>query len=116
MGAVRVAISAFIALLPTFIMGAYREKRYLYIGLGLPVFLAFGAFSMSSAVVFSAKNRGGISEDRGLESSRLAEARKEIAVEEAKRTALGAPRPVAIVGKAMRGLEQGPQMEVERRL
>ena len=56
LGAVSVAISVFIAVLPTFMVWAYREKRYLYTALAVPVFLAFATFSMSSAVGFSAKN------------------------------------------------------------
>ena len=114
LGAVSVAISAFIALLPTLILWAYREQRYLYMALGVPVFLAFVTFSMSSAVGFAAKNRGSISEDRGLASFRLTEVKKEIAVEEAKRTALGAPRPVAVVDEAMHGLEQDRKWQWSR--
>ena len=57
-GAVSVAVSVFIALLPTLILWAVREKRFGQAVVGLPVFLAFVAFSLSSAVGFAAKNRG----------------------------------------------------------
>ncbi len=70
-GSVSVAVSAFIALLPTLILWAWRERRFLYVGLGVPVFLAFVAFSLSSAVGFAAKNRGSMTEDRSLATSRL---------------------------------------------
>ncbi len=66
LGAVSVAVSAFLALLPTLLLWAYRERRPLYILLGVPVFLAFAAFSLSSAVGFAAKNRGSLSDDRTL--------------------------------------------------
>ncbi|MFZ1110291.1 MAG: hypothetical protein WAN43_18325 [Rhodomicrobium sp.] len=105
-GSVSVAVSAFIALLPTLILWAYRERRFLYVGLGVPVFCAFVAFSLSSAVGFAAKNRGGMTEDRSLATSRLASVKQEIEEAEAKRKALGAPRPSAVVQEALRGLEQ----------
>jgi len=105
-GAVSVAVSAFIALLPTLILWALHERRFLYVGLGVPVFLAFIAFSMSSAVGFAAKNRGSMTEDRGLATSRLAGVRQEIEDAETKRKALGMPRPVTVVQEAQRGLEQ----------
>ena len=38
LGAVSVAVSAFLALLPTLLLWAYRERRTLYILLGVPVF------------------------------------------------------------------------------
>jgi hypothetical protein len=105
-GVVSVAVSAFIALFPTLISWAHREKRFLYIALGIPAFLAFGAFSLSSAVGFAAKNRGSISEDRGLVTSRLTSVSKEIANAEAKKKSLGEARPVSVIQEAMRGLEQ----------
>ena len=72
LGAVSVAVSAFLALLPTLLVWAFRERRIAYIVLGVPVFLAFAAFSLSSAVGFAAKNRGSIGEDRALAGERLA--------------------------------------------
>ena len=37
-GAVSVAVSAFIALLPTLMLWAFRERRFLYVVLGVPSF------------------------------------------------------------------------------
>ena len=37
-GAVSVAVSAFIAILPTLMLWAYRERRFLYVVLGVPSF------------------------------------------------------------------------------
>ena len=105
-GAVSVAVSAFIALLPTLMLWAYRERRFAFVLLGTPVFLAFVTFSLSSAVGFAAKNRGGITEDRNLATLRLAAVKQEIGEAESKRKALGAPRPAAVVQEALRGLEQ----------
>ena len=67
---VSVAVSLLLALLPTLILWAWRERRLLYIALGLPVFLGFAAFSLSSAIGFAAKNRGSVSEDRTLATGR----------------------------------------------
>ena len=106
LGAVSVAVSAFLALLPTLILWAYREGRSVFILLGVPVFLAFGAFSLSSAVGFAAKNRGALMEDRSLIDARLYEVKREIEVEEAKGKALGAPRLTVVVQEALHGLEQ----------
>jgi hypothetical protein len=106
LGAVSVAVSAFLALLPTLLLWAYRERRPLYIILGVPVFLAFGAFSLSSAVGFAAKNRGSISEDRALAAAKLAGVRHEIEEAEAKLKTLGAPHPFPALQEALRGLEQ----------
>src|SRR5271165_6057303 len=78
LGAVSIAVSAFIALLPTLLIWAWRERRPLYIILGVPVFLAFAAFSLSSAVGFAAKNRGSIGEDRAIANARLGEVKREI--------------------------------------
>jgi len=104
-GAVSVAVSAFIALLPTLILWAYRERRFLYVVLGVPVFLTFVAFSLSSAVGFAAKNRGSMTEDRGLATSRLTGVKQEIDDAETKRKALGTPRPFAVIQEALHGLE-----------
>src|SRR5271165_6820776 len=94
-GAVSVAVSAFIASFPTLILWAYRERRFVSVALGVPVFLAFVAFSLSSAVGFAAKNRGGMMEDRSLNTTRLNDVKRDIEAEETKRKALGSPRPVA---------------------
>ncbi|MGO9172243.1 MAG: hypothetical protein ACLP7P_09790 [Rhodomicrobium sp.] len=106
LGAVSVAVSAFLALLPTLLVWAFRERRTLYIVLGVPVFLAFAAFSLSSAVGFAAKNRGSISEDRTLASVKLEGVKHDIAETETKLKALGASRPFAVVNESLRGLEQ----------
>jgi hypothetical protein len=105
-GAVSVAVSAFIALLPTLVLWAWREKRFAQVAVGMPVFFAFVAFSLSSAVGFAAKNRGTQTEDRSLATSRLAEVRQEIGEAEARRKELGFSRPVAVIEQALRGLEQ----------
>ncbi len=106
LGAVSVAVSAFLALLPTLLLWAYRERRPLYIILGVPVFLAFGAFSLSSAVGFAAKNRGSISEDRALAAAKLAGLMQEIEEVGAKLKELPPSRPIAVLQESLRGLEQ----------
>jgi hypothetical protein len=106
LGAVSIAVSAFIALLPTLLVWAWRERRPLYLMLGVPVFLAFAAFSLSSAVGFAAKNRGSIGEDRMLASARLADVKREIEETEAAQRRIGAPRSVAMLQELLRGLEQ----------
>jgi hypothetical protein len=106
LGAVSVAVSAFLALLPTLILWAYREGRPAFILLGLPVFLAFAAFSLSSAIGFAAKNRGSISEDRALAATKLAGIRHEIEETETKLKVLGAFHPFPALQEWMRGLEQ----------
>ena len=88
LGAVSIAVSAFLALLPTLLLWAYRERRPLYIVLGVPVFLAFAAFSLSSAVGFAAKNRGSLSDDRALAAAKLAGVKQEIEEAETKLKAL----------------------------
>jgi hypothetical protein len=106
LGAVSVAVSAFLALLPTLLVWAARERRTLYVALGLPAFLAFGVFSLSSAVGFAAKNRGGLSEDRALASVKLAGVKHEIGEAEARLKDLGKARPLAVLQESLRGLEQ----------
>ena len=106
LGGVSVAVSAFLALFPTLLVWAFRERRTLYIVLGVPVFLAFAAFSLSSAVGFAAKNRGSVSEDRALAAAKLAGVRHELEQDETKLKALGASRPVAVIEGSLRGLEQ----------
>lgn len=106
LGAVSVAVSALIALFPTLLLWAWRERRIAYLILGVPVFLAFAAFSLSSAVGFAAKNRGGLSDDRARATARLVEVKREITDAEAKLKAYGQTRPLAVVQAALRGLEQ----------
>jgi hypothetical protein len=106
LGAVSVAISAFLALLPTLLLWAYRERRALYMFLGVPVFVAFAAFSLSSAVGFAAKNRGSLSDDRALASERLAGVKHEIEEAEAKLKAFGAFKSSAVLQESLRRLEQ----------
>ncbi len=105
-GAVSVAISAFIALLPTLVLWAYHERRFMQIAVAVPVFAAFVAFSLSSAVGFSAKNRGAEAEDRSAATRHLQDVRQDIADAEARRKALGSPRPVGVVHEALHGMEQ----------
>lgn len=105
-GAVSVAISAFIALLPTVVLWAYHERRFMQIAVAVPVFVAFIAFSLSSAVGFSAKNRGAEAEDRSAATRHLEDVRQEIADAEARRKALGSPRPAGVVREALHGMEQ----------
>jgi hypothetical protein len=105
LGAVSIAVSAFLALLPTLMIWAWRERRALYVILGVPVFLAFAAFSLSSAVGFAAKNRGSLGEDRMLATARLAEVKREI--EEAEtQNAFGTPRSSAVLQELLRSAEQ----------
>ncbi|MGO9475855.1 MAG: hypothetical protein ACLPWS_20980 [Rhodomicrobium sp.] len=106
LGAVSIAVSAFLALLPTLLLWAWRERRPLYIILGVPVFLAFAAFSLSSAVGFAAKNRGSVSEDRALASVKLAGVKRDMDEAERKLKALGASRPFAVVNESLSGFEQ----------
>jgi len=106
LGAVSIAVSAFLALLPTLMLWAWREGRTLYMLLGVPVFLAFAAFSLSSAIGFAAKNRGSLSEDRAFATARLAGIRHEAAEAETKLKAFGNIRPLAVVQEQLRALEQ----------
>jgi hypothetical protein len=106
LGAVSIAVSAFIALLPTLLVWAWRERRALYVMLGVPVFLAFAAFSLSSAVGFAAKNRGSLGEDRTLATARLAEVKREIEETETAEKAFGTPRSSAVLQELLRGVEQ----------
>ncbi len=106
LGGVSLAVSAFLAIFPTLLVWAFRERRTLYIILGVPVFLAFAAFSLSSAVGFAAKNRGSVSEDRAIAAAKLAGIRHELEQDETKLNALGTSRPVAVIEESLRGLEQ----------
>jgi len=106
LGAVSVAVSAFLALLPTLLLWAWRERRVIYVALGIPVFLAFAAFSLSSAVGFTAKNRGSISEDRAFAAATLAQVKRDIADTDAKRAAFGSLKPLSVLQQSLRGLEQ----------
>ncbi len=106
LGAVSIAVSAFIALLPSLLVWAWRERRSLYIILGVPVFLAFVAFSLSSAIGFAAKNRGSIGEDRALATVRLADVKREVEEAEAAQRRIGNPRSFVVLRELLRGLEQ----------
>jgi hypothetical protein len=106
LGAVSVAVSAFLALLPTLMLWAYREGRRLFLLLGLPVFLAVAAFSLSSAIGFAAKNRGSLSEDRALATAKLAGVRHEIEEAETRLKALGNPSSFPALQERLHGLEQ----------
>ena len=106
LGAVSIAVSAFIALLPTLLLWAYRERRMAYVMLGAPVFLAFAVFSLSSAVGFAAKNRGSLSEERALATARLVSVTHDIAESEVKLARFGAFKSSSVVIEALHGLEQ----------
>src|SRR5208337_1365426 len=103
LGGVSVAVSAFLALLPTLILWAWREGRTFFILLGLPVFIAFGAFSLSSAVGFAAKNRGSISEDRALATAQLSGLHHEIDEAGTSLKALGNPHPFPALQESLHG-------------
>ena len=113
-GAVSVAVSVFIALLPTLILWAVREKRFGQAVVGLPVFLAFVAFSLSSAVGFAAKNRGSQAEDRTAATAHLEEVRRDLAEAELKRKSLGDPRSAGVIEVALRSQEQDRKWQWSR--
>ncbi len=106
LGVVSVAVSVFLALLPTLMVWAWREGRMLFVLLAVVAFGGFAAFSLSSAIGFAAKNRGSISEDRALAAARLADLKDVIKDTESKLKALSSSRPLAVVQEALRGLEQ----------
>jgi len=106
LGVVSIAVSAFLALLPTLLLWATRERRMVYVLLGVPVFLAFAAFSLSSAVGFAAKNRGSLSEERALATARLVSVTHDIAESEVKLARFGAFKSSSVVIEALHGLEQ----------
>jgi hypothetical protein len=106
LGAVSLAISVFIALLPTLLLWAWRERRMLYFSLGVLVFASFAAFSLSSAVGFAARNRGSLGEDRMLATTRLVEVRRTVAATDAALKELNGVRAVPVLQEVLRGLEQ----------
>jgi hypothetical protein len=106
LGAVSFAVSAFIALLPTLLLWAWRERRTLYVILSLPVFLGFVAFSLSSAIGFSALNRGSLDEDRRLASARLVEIKRVIEATGTALKELENIRSVTVLREGLRGLEE----------
>jgi hypothetical protein len=106
LGAVSLAVSAFIALLPTLLLWAWREGRTLYIALGLPVFISFAAFSLSSAIGFAALNRGSLDENRALATARLVQVKSMIEATASSLKKLETVRPVAVLREVLRGLEQ----------
>ena len=106
LGAVSAAVSIFLALLPTLMLWAWRERRIVYAALGIPVFLAFWALSLSSAVGFAAKNRGSLSEDRARATARLANVRREIDEVLTRVNAIGSTTPVGAVQASLLELEQ----------
>jgi hypothetical protein len=106
LGGVSVAVSIFIALLPTHLVWAWRERRPFYVAVGMPVFLAFAAFSLSSAIGFASRNRGSLDEDRRLVTTRLVDVKSEIESGETALKALEAVRSFAVVQESLRGLEQ----------
>jgi hypothetical protein len=106
LGAASLAVSAFIALLPTLLLWAWRERRTLYVILSLPVFLGFVAFSLSSAVGFAALNRGSLDEDRRLVSARLFEVKRVIEATGTALRELESIRSVTVLREVLRGLEQ----------
>ncbi len=106
LGVVSVAVSVFLALLPTLMVWAWREGRMLFVLLAVVAFGGFAAFSLSSAIGFAAKNRGSISEDRALAAARLADLKHTIEDTQSKLKALSPSRPLAVVQEALRGLEQ----------
>ena len=106
LGVVSIAVSAFLALLPTLLLWATRERRMVYVLLGVPVFLAFAAFSLSSAVGFAAKNRGSLSEERALATATLAGVTREITDTGTKLARFGAFKPSSVLAETLHGLEQ----------
>jgi hypothetical protein len=115
LGGVSVAVSAFLALLPTLMLWAYREGRRLFLLLGLPVFLAFAAFSLSSAIGFAAKNRGSLAEDRAVATAKLLGVKHEINEAETRLKAFGNPSPFPALEQRLRGLEQDRRWQSSKR-
>jgi hypothetical protein len=114
LGAVSVAVSVLLAVLPALLQWAWQERRLFYMAVGFPVFAAFAVFSLSSAVGFAARNRGGMSEDRALASSLFGRSRREAAEAEDKLRSLAVSRPFTVIQALLRGMEQDRRWQISK--
>jgi hypothetical protein len=114
LGGVSVSVSLFVALLPTLMVWGWRARRFFYVLVGLPVFLGFAAFSLSSAIGFAAKNRGSIGEERRLASQRLLEIERDIGDAQKQKQAAGSTRASGVVAELLHGLEQDRRWQSTR--
>lgn len=97
LGAASVAIDIFKALLPILIWWSYRESRYGFMTTAIVMFTIFTAFSLTSAIGFSATNRGHISGIREGANAQLTAVAADIRAETAKLEALPQHRPAPIL-------------------
>ena len=97
LGAASVAIDIFKAILPILIWWSYRESRFGFMTTAVVMFAIFTAFSLTSAIGFSATNRGYVSGIREGANAQLAAVAADIEAETAKLQALAKHRPAPIL-------------------
>lgn len=97
LGGASVAIDIFKAILPILIWWSYRESRFGFMTTAIVMFAVFTAFSLTSAIGFSATNRGHISGIREGANAQLAAVTADIKTEAARLRALPQRRPAAIL-------------------
>ena len=97
LGAASVAIDIFKAILPVLIWWSYRESRLGFMTTAIAMFAVFTVFSLTSAIGFSATNRGHISGIREGANAQLEAVMEDLKVETAKLEALPQHRPAPIL-------------------
>lgn len=106
LGAVSVAVSLSVALLPFFIAWAFANRRLLSSGLGALVWVIFLGFSLLSALGFASLNRGAVTGSRDAITLRHDGTLKDISEADGRLRALGTVRPQAVIDAAIAGTRQ----------
>jgi hypothetical protein len=106
LGAASAAADVLKALLPFFIAWSWAAQRFVAAVSGTLAFVFFAGFSLLSAIGFAADNRGTLVDGRKGVSEEYNRVQRALGVAAARRSALPAHRPVAVLDEEIDGHRQ----------
>lgn len=106
LGGVSVAFDVLKALLPVFIVLAFRSRHFIYVGLAASMFVVFVAASLVSAIGFISMSRGAKVGSHEALIARYDLAKRELAELDGKLDRISAGPPIAVIEARLHTLRQ----------
>ena len=104
-GVISIALDVTKALLPFFILWAWKNRRFVHVGLGSVIFTCLVIFSLLSALGFAASNRAHTAGKKQTLTTELQEIENDIKEARSKRDAQPQARAVAVIAQAIKAKE-----------
>ncbi len=106
LGAVSVAFDIIKALLPFFVLWAWKNRRFLHVGIGSVLFVGLAGFSLLSALGFAASNRDFTMSNQNNITAQFQEIGEQLAARRKELSQQPAARTITIVEQAINAQKQ----------